>query len=207
MNDQISLSGLVALLKEESKQAPQYTSFTRTVLPGESEPVHRQGNFVIALESELPFRVGVDHQPLSDFERGLSFNTPVTFDVIWLHNPTSSPLTIKVGIGKGSIRDSRLSLDDDLTAFDGAARGIAHGSAAIAGNATQSIAAENVDRLHLVVTNRSLSQVWIGGAGVAAGQGLPLASGASATLPFQCEVFAHNAAASAADLAILEVTK
>lgn len=207
MKDLISVSELIAALIGDNKQAPQYTTFTRTIEAGGHSHIGRQGDFIVALEAELPFRVGLDDQPISDFERGISFKAPMVFNKIRLENPNATPLKVRVGVGKGNLRDARLSLDDDLTAYTGAARTLTTGKVQVSSGQRVQIASENVARVELIVTNMGSAPVFLGGSNVVWGQGLPLASGSTATLKIGTEVYAYAQAAGTQQLAILETLK
>lgn len=90
--------------------APSYTTFTGTVAPGAMRHVSRQGSFLTCLAATHAFELGFGDNPRSEFAAGLTFETASTFDKVTIYNPSTRPLTFTVGIGRGMIRDSRLTL-------------------------------------------------------------------------------------------------
>lgn len=207
MNDLISVSELIAALVGDNKQTPQYTTFTRTIEAGGHSHIARQGDFIAVLEAELPFRIGLDDQPMSSFERGISFRAPTLFNKIRLENPHAAPLKVRVGVGKGNLRDARLSLDDDLSTFAAPARSIASSKVLVNSGEQKQIASANLARLEMIVTNLGSNPVFLGDSSVSWGQGLPLAAGHTATLKTQSDVYAYAQASGTQTLAILENEK
>ncbi|AVW90982.1 hypothetical protein [Celeribacter baekdonensis] len=90
--------------------APTYATRTYTVPAGGSLQIARMSDFLTALEASAPFKVSFDNQPRTDFEAGLTYNTENGFQLVEIINEDVTALTVKLGFGRGDIKDSRLTL-------------------------------------------------------------------------------------------------
>lgn len=87
---------------------PTYKTYTYMVEPGQTEVVHRAASFLICLDASGPFKIMFDDGAESDFEHGLTFRGE--FERVHMINTSTETLVVKIGMGRGDIRDSRFVL-------------------------------------------------------------------------------------------------
>ncbi len=90
--------------------APTYATRDYKIQAGGSIQIARMSDFLTALEASAPFKVSFDNQPRTDFEAGLTYNTENGFQLVEIINEHETELTVKLGFGRGDIKDSRLTL-------------------------------------------------------------------------------------------------
>jgi len=89
----------------------QYKTFTFTVQPGAILAVNRNADFVTCFDANAAFVASFDANPEFDFEKGLTIEPDVEFKQVKIRNLSSTDeLVVKLGFGRGNVRDSRLVL-------------------------------------------------------------------------------------------------
>lgn len=78
-----------------------------TIPANASVEVVRVSNFLTILQADVAFKVSFDNGPRSDMEQDLTMRDP--FERVELINESGTPINVRLGFGKGDIRDSRLS--------------------------------------------------------------------------------------------------
>lgn len=89
---------------------PFYKAETLVIAAGDSRTVQRVSNFITCLEATADFRIQIDNTPETDFQKGLTFNTDIEFNEVRFVNNGADELTIRIGFGRGGVRDGRLVL-------------------------------------------------------------------------------------------------
>ncbi len=90
---------------------PQFKIFTHTVAPNAQLEVARAGTFINCLEANGPFRMALNDGAATEFKPGLVYDASVPFDRVRLINDTGTAVTVKLAIGAGGVRDTRLVLE------------------------------------------------------------------------------------------------
>lgn len=190
-------------------ERPTYATRSFTVPAGGSVEIYRQASFLTCLEANGEFEVSFDNAPRVEFEQGLTFRTPGGFDRLQIINPNASALTVRMGFGKGDVRDARLTIGGQLNMAEVMPDLLTTGAAVAAADAAVTLlAAANTARREIVVSNDGVGKIYIGGAaGAAAGEGLPLAAGATLVLETTAAVYARNDSGAAVNVAVAEMER
>ena len=186
---------------------PQYQERTFVIPAGGAVEWNRYGDAFGCLHATGEFFVQFDNQPRTQFRQGLTFEAPEKFSQVLITNRSENELRVEVFAAQGQLRDARLTLPADLEAFTGAARVITSSKVQVGSGERIQIAPSNSDRVEMLVTNMGASPVFLGDDSVIWAQGLPLASGSTATLNIQTEIYAYAQAAGIQTLSILETEK
>lgn len=183
---------------------PQYQE-ARYVIPAhDAVEHHRQGTTFGCLNSSGDFYVKFGAEPRTAFRKGLTFTAPKEFQTVRIENRGDEPITVEIFVANGDLRDSRLTLPSDLMTFQGSARSLHSRRETIKSGERIKVAETNAKRLELHVSNMGGKPVFIGDQDIAWGRGTPIASGSTAILNVQCEVFAYTQAEGGQILSILE---
>lgn len=187
-----------------------YAALTYTIAPGATIGVEKQSGFLTCLNSSAPFKVKFDDGSFSDFEAGLSYSPLTGFRRVDIYNPTGADLVVRLGFGKGSINDARVTISagQDLNVRAKVPDVFTTGAAVSAINAAATaLAAANILRREcLIVSPAGAGLVYIGGNPAAgAGEGLPLVGGQSITLETSAAVYARNDSGAAVALSVAEM--
>lgn len=182
---------------------PSYSAKTYTLEPGEAVELHRYADFVVCLEARAPFAIAFDGGPETEFEKGLTFEAVTAFARVRIVNTDAATQTIRLGLGSGGIRDSRLALSSAISTVPAGADTFVAGAPVIVpdGDAVQVLGADQ-GRREAVLVNDGDGRVYIGGAaGAEAGEGLPLEPGQAMTLTTAAKIFARNDSGAAVPVA------
>lgn len=169
-----------------------------TIQPGETVQTVRDAGFVTCLNSSGMFKIAFNDGPMNDFEAGLTYRPESGFERIALHNSGISPVTVRLGFGKGNIADSRVTIGDGdmLSAREPTPDRLVTDApvTAVDGAANQIAASDPLRREIMVVSPASAAgAVYIGGDPAAvAGQGIPVLPGQSLTLQTTAAIYARN---------------
>ncbi len=185
----------------------EFRVYKFTVPAGGVLPVHVTGKYIACLSATGTFQIGLDGEPATDFFAGLKARLPEgeQFKLIRLKDTSGAANTIEIVIGHGDFTDSRLVLSGGLsltkaTNFDGLADvTVGAGASAVI------MAAKGARREAIIANTDATITVRIGGAGVGAANGIPLAPGATLTLATSAEISAYNPGGAAVVLALAEV--
>lgn len=186
-----------------------YATRTFTVPAGGSVEQVRNAQFITVLEASAPFRITFDNGPASDIEQGITLRTVAEFSRIEIINPTSDPLAVKIGLGRGEVQDARLVISGAVNSKN-LSPGVLNSGApvACANAAVTQLAAADVNRRELILIhdNDATGPVYVGGAvGAGAGEGLPIQPGQSLTLETASAVFCRNDTGTAVEVAVAEM--
>lgn len=187
-----------------------YAALTYRIAAGATVGVEKQSGFITCLNASAAFKIKFDDGSFSDFEAGLSYAPLTGFSRVDLYNPTGEEILVRLGFGKGSINDARVTISSgqDLSVRAKVPDVFSTGAAVSAGNAAATlIAAANPMRREVVlVSPESAGLVYIGGnAGAGAGQGLPLLPGQSITLETGAAIYCRNDSGAAVALSVAEL--
>ncbi len=123
-----------------------------------------------------------------------------------LINPGADEIRVKVGLGRGDIRDARLVLSGAISSKSLSPNAFYTGAPVVCPNgATTILSGSYVNRRELVIVcdEDAAAKVYICGyAGSLAGQGLPLAPGQSLTLETSASVYCRNDTGAAVAVAV-----
>lgn len=90
---------------------PFYKSDKWTLAPGESITVARTADFLVCLDADAEFNIQIDNSPETEFAKGLTYSTTGEFTSVRIVNPSALAITVKMGFGRGGIRDGRMILE------------------------------------------------------------------------------------------------
>lgn len=97
----------------------QYQTGTWTIPPGGNIQVVRSGDFVSAVEANIPFRLRIGDNPFTDFAEGLTFEPDAPFLRLGIENPDlTQALVVTLANGRGTIRDNRLVIADGVSVIN-----------------------------------------------------------------------------------------
>lgn len=85
-----------------------YYSGIWTVKAGGIVEINRRALFITCLAATAKFRMSIDGQPQSDFEKGLTYTADAEFNQVKIENVTNEPLQVEFGFGRGGVSDNRL---------------------------------------------------------------------------------------------------
>lgn len=186
-----------------------YATRVFTIPAGGSAEMVRNANFITVLEANAPFEVSFDNGPRSDLETGLTLRTVSEFHRFELINPGADEIRVKVGLGRGDIRDARLVLSGAISSKSLSPNAFYTGAPVVCPNgATTILSGANDNRRELVIVcdEDAAANVYICGyGGAGAGEGLPLAPGQSLTLETSASVYCRNDTGAAVAVAVAEL--
>lgn len=188
-------------------QQPQYREYVYTLEAGETVKIGRAANTLTVLGSDQTLKFVFDEQSPTDIPAGLSFTAPNQFNRVTVTNPHDDQVKVTLGFSTGDVRDARLTLPNDLVAFDGPSRKITTDMTALPSGKRKVIAERNTERLSLTVSNFGSGPIFIGDEDVAFARGLPIAAGYTATIKTTDQVYAYTQSALTQTISILEETK
>lgn len=190
------------------KTATTYATRSFTVPANGSVEFVRTASFLTVLDASAAFEISFDNGPRSAMEAGLTLRTQDDFQRVEIINTTGSVLTVKVGLGRGDVRDSRLTLSGSIQADIVAPDVLTTGAPVAAANAAVTLlAAADANRREVlaVVDLSAGGAVYIGGdAAAAAGEGLPVQPGQSLTLTTSAAVYVRNDTGAAVNVSKAE---
>lgn len=188
---------------------PTYAVRSFTIPANGSVEAIRDADFITCLEASAAFKMSLDNAPRVDFEAGLTLTTVSGFKRIEMINPTGDALTVKVGFGKGDVKDARLTLSGAVNTRVDAPGGFVTGPMISAADAaTTALKAANGNREEILISNDGAGKVYIcGDPAAAAGEGLPLAPGGAMVLTTAAAIYARNDSGAAVNLAVAELER
>jgi len=195
-------------------QRPSYKVFNYTLKAGEQVNIHHVANSLNCLSASARFQIAFDDAPLTTFEKGLGYNTPVPFSKVRLLNDRAETITVELGFASGGVTDSRLNLPSALDANitnevlatkETLPANVADAKITAAANNRTTVAPRNANRREIMVTNLGDATVYLGGSSVADGAGLPIGAGKTASLQSTAWLRVFNPTATAIKLAVLEL--
>jgi len=173
-----------------------YATRQFTIPAGGSAEMVRNANFITVLEANAPFKVSFDNGPSSDLETGLTLRTVSEFHRVELINPSAAELTVKVGLGRGDIRDARLVLSGAISSKSVSPDVL---NTPLPVNcpdvAVSLLAAANAVRGEIVITNPATAggKIYVGGdAAAVAGQGVPVDPGQTFGIATAAAIYVRN---------------
>lgn len=187
-----------------------YATRDFSVAPGATVQIVRQARQVACLAASSTFRIAFDDGSESDFEAGLTYSPEAGFTRILIRNPGAQTLTVTLGIGSGSIRDARVTINAGVTlpVREVSPEILTTGAAIIAatGAATEAAAANALRREIMLVNTDAAATVYAcGSATAAAGEGLPILPGQSLTLESSAAIYLRNDSGAAVAVAVAEM--
>ena len=87
-----------------------YAIRSYTLGAGEVVRIDRHSGFLACLASTDVFKVAFDDGEENDFEAGITYSPIEGFRSVQIRNDGASTNTVKLGFGKGNIKDARLNL-------------------------------------------------------------------------------------------------
>ncbi|NVK16707.1 MAG: hypothetical protein HWE35_21250 [Rhodobacteraceae bacterium] len=186
---------------------PQYKSDKWSIPAGERLEVARPGEFLVCLEASGPFKIAFDQSGTeTDFEAGLSFKVPQGFQRIRIYNPNTAAISVRLGFGRGELRDARLVLDGAVkTEAVSPEVFSAPGPVSVGAGSVQQLAATDAERREIGIKNLSTSErVWVQHSASASATGFPLDPKEGLILTTSAEVHCFNPSAGSIDIATFE---
>ncbi|MFG5381945.1 hypothetical protein [Yoonia sp. R2-816] len=97
-----------------------YRKLAYAIRPGDIQDINRQGDFFHVLSADGDFSVAWDDGGATPFFAGLEYEVRDgrSFNKVQIINTGQADLNIEVGIGRGGIRDSRLTTSGSVDARD-----------------------------------------------------------------------------------------
>lgn len=187
---------------------PNYKTFEFTVPAGGMHEMFRETEFLVCLNADAEFQLQIDGGSKFDFEAGLGFESHNgSFKRMEFLNPGAQAIKIKVGLGKGGVRDARQTIANVVDTKPQTPDVFTTGAPISAANAaTTALVAPNPKRRELIVSNDGTGKVYLAGtSGATAGQGLPLEAGGTAVLETTAAVWARNDSGGAVPVAVAQV--
>ncbi|KXF89951.1 hypothetical protein [Phaeobacter inhibens] len=86
---------------------PFYKSDQWNLAAGESVTVVRTADFLACLDADAAFDIQIDNSPETEFAKGLTYTAPQNFSEVRIVNNSDSSNRIKMGFGRGGVRDGR----------------------------------------------------------------------------------------------------
>jgi hypothetical protein len=163
---------------------------------------YRDADFITCLEATGPFKIAFDHGPTVEFEQGLTYRTRDGFKFVDITNESAGDITVTIGMGRGDVRDARLSIAGTVATDANAPEIFTAGAPVSALNAAATlIAAADLNRREILLVNAGAGTVYIGSnAAAGAGAGLPLVGGQSLALTTSAAIYARNDSGAAVDI-------
>lgn len=188
------------------KKAPEYQEYTWTIGAGESLEFSRAAEFLVCLEASAPFKITFDHGTKTNFEAGLSFKVPQGFQHIRLENQNGAAISVRLGFGRGDLRDARLVLEGSIpTEAVSAPVFDAPGPVSVPALSVIEIVPANLERRELGIKNLDgWRAVWIKDQSATGETGWPLEAGEGAVLTTSAAVYAYNNNGAAVEIAVFE---
>ncbi|MEY8798944.1 hypothetical protein AB9K35_01250 [Leisingera sp. XS_AS12] len=186
--------------------APQYQADTWKIGAGESLEIARAAEFLVCLEASAPFKITFDHGTKTNFEAGLSFKVPGGFSHVRIENPGASEISVRLGFGRGDLRDARLVLDGAVhTESISAPVFLAPGPVSIAAGAVSQLVTDDLERRELAIKNTDETEtIWVKDQSDVGASGWPLGPSEGLVLTTSAAVYAFNPSASSVSVAIFE---
>jgi hypothetical protein len=175
-----------------------YAALVYKIDPGATVGVEKQSGFIACLNATAPFKIKFDDGSFSDFEAGLTYTPKFGFNRVDLFNPSAQEIEVKLGFGKGSINDARVTISagQELNTQERVPDVFASGPAVLCVKGLCTIvAAANPKRKEILIVSPSDADalIYIGGSATTAqGDGLPLATGQSLILNTTAAVYVRN---------------
>lgn len=188
-------------------QQPNFATRQFTIGIDGDVSIERSADFLVCLAATGAFKISIDENPLSEFEKGLTYRSPAGFKRVRIVNTSGATLTVKMGFGKGGIQDNRLSISGEINTSEAMPDTLTTGNpVTVADASAQLIAASNPLRRELMLVNEGGGTVRIVADGAAtAGQGLPLGASQSVTLQTSAAVYIRNDTGAAVNIAYAEL--
>jgi hypothetical protein len=175
-----------------------YAALSYRIAAGATVGVEKQSGFLSCLNATAAFKIKFDNSSFSDFEAGLTYTPKNGFSRVDIYNPTDQEIVVRLGFGKGSINDARVTISagQDLNTQERRPDVFSTGPAIVCvkGLCTL-VAAENANRKELVIVSplEADALIYIGGnSATAQGEGLPCAPGQALTLHTTAAVYVRN---------------
>lgn len=186
-------------------QQPQFKTFTYTVSPNGQAEVARSGSFVNCLAANGPFQIAFNDGTPTEFSAGLVYDGNVPFDRLRLFNRGASAVTVKLAIGAGGVRDTRLVLDANALKTEITMPGLLDSPAPLTVPANSSAEALPADarRSASAIQMISGTELWVRSNGAVAHGGLRLQEGAGVILNTTAQVWLANLTGDMAQVTIM----
>mgnify|MGYP003646113355 FL=1 len=182
------------LTNPANARPPSYSTFSYTIPAGETVQLYREADFVTCLSATDKFKLSFDNGSPSGFEQGLTYRTRDGFRNIDLINESAAEISVTIGVGRGDVRDARVSIGGTIGADVVAPENFDAGAPVSALNgANTRIAFSDANRREILLVNGGTGTVYITGWEFqTAGNGLPLVGGQSLSLTTSAAVYARN---------------
>ena len=167
-----------------------YAIRSYTLGAGEVVRIDRHSGFLACLASTDVFKVAFDDGEENDFEAGITYSPIEGFRSVQIRNDGASTNTIKLGFGKGNIKDARLNLAGSITNREEVPDDITDDANRFQASGTSgTLVAADANRKEVFATNEGPGKVWLKSSNSAIAKGLPLVVGQSAVIETTAEVF------------------
>ncbi len=164
-----------------------------TLDPGDEMTISRTSDFLMCLEASNTFKVAFDDaSDWDDFLGGLTFRPLAGFNKVSIYNPTAAAVSVKLGFGKGDVKDARLNLSGSITTIpDALSLAASWYFIDIPMGDRRNIATENASRKGIGIHNDGPGRIWVAQFGtVSAGFVVPMDAGEKMTFPTYKAIYA-----------------
>lgn len=186
-----------------------YAVSSFTIPPGQIVAIVRDSGFVTCLNASDTFKIRFDDGTENDFEAGLTYRPDAGFNRLAMRNPGATPITVRLGFGKGAITDARLTLSGQIASRETAPDVFTAGPSISAVNAATTALVAGPDPLRrevILTTPAGAGTVYLSGNTAAvAGEGFPLLGGQSITLQTGGAIYARNDTGAAVAVSVATV--
>lgn len=159
---------------------------------GETSHLEMAGRWFYIVESSAPLQVYFpEHGGRLDLEAGMGVKLPAVFSRFQLKSDSAQSVTVAAGFGE--VIDNRAA--GTISAKAAGAASIYHGSATV-GIAAAVAVASRVGRSKVTIQNHGAASIWLGGSGVAVGEGAEIKPGGSGSAAVAGDIYAISTAAA-----------
>lgn len=161
-----------------------------TLGAGDEITIARTSDFLMCLEATDTFKVAFDgDSDWDDFLAGLTFKPLTGFNKVSIYNDTGASNTIKLGFGKGDVKDSRLTLSGSITNREEMPDATAESANLVQPSGTcATLVAANPLRKEGFFTNLGPGVAWLKSTTSTLPKGIPLSVGQSAVIETTAEI-------------------
>lgn len=170
---------------------PDYRTYDANIGPGGVHTITAMGNVLSCLEASGPVAVKFNEGGEAHIEKGLTISPDTMFERIDLVNKADHPISVRLALGMGEVRDSRLALTGRVAVRETMPDVLKTTYAYLEGPFSTKISPENVNRREIIIANRDQEdKVYVGGRYVSDREGLLLLPGQSMVLQSSAEIWA-----------------
>lgn len=187
---------------------PHYRDYSYDIPPGGTVQIDGASEFITCLAATLPFKISFDDAPRTNFAEGLSYDAQVAFNRVRIDNDNDTSITVKVGLGRGGIKDTRFVATGSIMTTTVAPPVLSDiAKATIAGTNSIQFLAADTRRKEAIIRHLGTTPtpVWIKAVPGFDESGLLLNEGEVVTLESSAAVHIYNPNGTAVVLAGLEV--